>query len=89
MALRFRPSWEHRRGFTTSTSWKNENLCAISTDLFTCRSVVLPGRAAFAAGPADSYLARAKIDERAERSEGQFDLSSYEATYVFQVFNRR
>jgi uncharacterized GH25 family protein len=47
------------------------------------------GRITFVPPSADSYLARAKIDEKAERSEGQFDLSSYEATYVFQVFNRR
>jgi uncharacterized GH25 family protein len=47
------------------------------------------GRVTVVAGSADSYLARAKVDERAERSEGQFDLSSYEATYVFQVYNRR
>lgn len=47
------------------------------------------GRITFVTGPADSYLVRAKVDERAERSEGQFDLSSYEATYVFQVYNRR
>ena len=47
------------------------------------------GRVRIAAGAADSYLARAKFDERSERKEGQYDLSSYEATYVFQVFNRR
>ena len=46
------------------------------------------GRVRIAAGAADSYLARAKFDERSERKEGQYDLSSYEATYVFQVFNR-
>ena len=47
------------------------------------------GRVRIAAGAADSYLARAKFDERSERKEGQYDLSSFEATYVFQVFNRR
>jgi uncharacterized GH25 family protein len=46
------------------------------------------GRVRIAAGAADSYLARAKFDERSERKAGQYDLSSYEATYVFQVFNR-
>ena len=46
------------------------------------------GQIRFKAGPADSYLARAKFDERSEGSEGRYDLSSYEATYVFQVFNR-
>jgi uncharacterized GH25 family protein len=46
------------------------------------------GQISFTAGPADWYLTRAKFDERAERAEGQYDLSSYEATYVFQVFNR-
>jgi hypothetical protein len=40
------------------------------------------------AGAADSYLVRFKFDERSERKEGQYDLSSYESTYVFQVFNR-
>jgi uncharacterized GH25 family protein len=46
------------------------------------------GRVSFTAGPADSYLVRVKAEERTERLEGQYDLSSYEATYVFQVFNR-
>jgi uncharacterized GH25 family protein len=46
------------------------------------------GRVGFPAGPADIYLVRAKSEERTERIEGQYDLSSYEATYVFQVFNR-
>jgi uncharacterized GH25 family protein len=45
------------------------------------------GRVGFPAGPADTYLVRAKSEERTERIEGQYDLSSYEATYVFQVFN--
>jgi uncharacterized GH25 family protein len=46
------------------------------------------GRVSVIAGAADSYLVRFKFDERSERKEGQYDLSSYEATYVFQVFNR-
>lgn len=46
------------------------------------------GTISFKAGTADVYLVRLKFDERTERSEGQFDLSSYGATYVFQVFNR-
>jgi uncharacterized GH25 family protein len=46
------------------------------------------GRVNFTAGPADFYLARVKFDERSERAEGNYDLSTYEATYVFQVFNR-
>jgi uncharacterized GH25 family protein len=46
------------------------------------------GRVSIMAASADSYLVRFKFDERSERQEGQYDLSSYEATYVFQVFNR-
>ena len=46
------------------------------------------GRVSFAVGPADSYLARMKIDEETFRSDGQKDKASYESTYVFQVFNR-
>jgi uncharacterized GH25 family protein len=46
------------------------------------------GRAAFAVGPADSYLARVNLAEETPRSDGQVDKSSYESTYVFQVFNR-
>jgi len=46
------------------------------------------GRVAFAVGPADFYLARVKIDEESPRPDGQKDKSSYESTYVFQVFNR-
>ncbi len=45
------------------------------------------GQVSFSAGPADTYLIRVKFEERNERSEGQYDLSAYEATYVFQVFN--
>ncbi|HEV8342760.1 MAG TPA: DUF4198 domain-containing protein [Candidatus Binatia bacterium] len=41
------------------------------------------GRIRFIAGPADFYLSRVKFDEAGER-----DKSTYEATYVFQVFNR-
>jgi uncharacterized GH25 family protein len=46
------------------------------------------GRVSFAVGPADFYLARVKIDEESPRPDGQKDKSSYESTYVFQVFNR-
>jgi hypothetical protein len=46
------------------------------------------GRVTFTVGPADSYLARVKIDEETPRPDGQKDKSSYESTYVFQVFNR-
>jgi hypothetical protein len=46
------------------------------------------GTIGFKAGPPDFYLVRLKFDERGERSEGRFDLSSYQATYVFKVFNR-
>jgi uncharacterized GH25 family protein len=47
------------------------------------------GRVTFTPDAADYYLARAKFDEKSERGDGQHDLSSYEATYVFQTFNRR
>ena len=46
------------------------------------------GRVSITAGAADYYLVRTKFDERSERKEGLYDLSSYGATYVFQVFNR-
>ena len=46
------------------------------------------GRVTFAVGPADSYLARVKIDEETSRPDGQKDKASYESTYVFPVFNR-
>jgi uncharacterized GH25 family protein len=46
------------------------------------------GRVTFVVGPADSYLARVKIDEETPRPDGQKDKASYESTYVFQVFNR-
>jgi uncharacterized GH25 family protein len=46
------------------------------------------GQVTFSAGAADAYLMRVKFEERTERREGEYDLSSYEATYVFQVFNR-
>jgi uncharacterized GH25 family protein len=46
------------------------------------------GRVTFPIGPADSYLARVKIDEETPRPDGQKDKASYESTYVFQVFNR-
>jgi uncharacterized GH25 family protein len=46
------------------------------------------GRVTFGVGPADSYLARVKFDEETPRPDGQKDKTSYESTYVFQVFNR-
>lgn len=46
------------------------------------------GRVNFPVGPADSYLARVKIDEETPRPDAQKDKASYESTYVFQVFNR-
>jgi uncharacterized GH25 family protein len=46
------------------------------------------GRVTFTVGPADWYLARVKLDEENPRPDGQVDKSSYESTYVFQVFNR-
>ena len=46
------------------------------------------GRVTFTVGAADSYLARVKIDEESARPDGRKDKASYEATYVFQVFNR-
>ena len=46
------------------------------------------GRVTFAIDAADLYLARVKIDEETPRPDGQKDKSSYESTYVFQVFNR-
>ncbi len=45
------------------------------------------GQINFTAGRPDTYLMRVKFEERTERSEGQYDLTTYEATYVFQVFN--
>jgi uncharacterized GH25 family protein len=46
------------------------------------------GQVTFSAGAPDTYLMRVKFEERSERREGEYDLSAYEATYVFQVFNR-
>jgi uncharacterized GH25 family protein len=46
------------------------------------------GRVTFGIGAADSYLARVKIDEETPRPDGQKDKTSYESTYVFQVFHR-
>lgn len=46
------------------------------------------GRVNFPIGPADSYLARVKLDEETARPDGLKDKASYESTYVFQVFNR-
>jgi len=42
----------------------------------------------FQTGPADYYLVRVKLDEEGERAQGQYEKSSYEATYVFQAFRR-
>lgn len=47
------------------------------------------GRVVFTVGPADFYLASMKLEEETPRADGQADKSSYESTYVFQVFNRR
>lgn len=46
------------------------------------------GRVTFGIGPSDSYLARVNLDEEKPRPDGRADKNSYEATYVFQVFNR-
>lgn len=46
------------------------------------------GRVTFTAGAADFYLARIKFDEESERVEGRYEKSTYEATYVFPIFNR-
>ena len=46
------------------------------------------GRVTFPVGPSDSYLARVNLEEEHPRPDGQADKNSYEATYVFQVFNR-
>jgi uncharacterized GH25 family protein len=46
------------------------------------------GRVTFHAGAADHHLARVKFDEQGEKAEGRYEKSTYEATYVFQVFNR-
>jgi uncharacterized GH25 family protein len=46
------------------------------------------GRVIFAVGPSDYYLSRVIVTEETPRPDGQVDKSSYEATYVFQVFNR-
>ena len=45
------------------------------------------GRVTFSVERADFYLARVKFEEESPRPDGQADKSSYEATYVFQVFN--
>jgi uncharacterized GH25 family protein len=47
------------------------------------------GRVTFKVGPADLYLTRVKFDEEATSgTDGKKEKSSYEATFVFQVFNR-
>lgn len=46
------------------------------------------GRISFIAPAVDYYLVRAKYDERNDRREGEYDLSSYEASLAFQIFNR-
>lgn len=46
------------------------------------------GRVSLPVGPADLYLARVKLDEEIARADGLKDKSSFESTYVFQVFNR-
>jgi uncharacterized GH25 family protein len=39
-------------------------------------------------GPADFYLARVKFDEEGTNAEGKKEKTSYEGTFVFQIFNR-
>lgn len=46
------------------------------------------GRITLAVDSPDLYLVRAMVEDKDGRSEGQYELSSYEATYDFQVFNR-
>ena len=47
------------------------------------------GRVTFNSGPADLYLTRVKFDEDATSpADGKKEKNSYEATFVFQVFNR-
>lgn len=46
------------------------------------------GRIKVTVGAADTYLARVKFEEASKQSSGQLEKNSYEATYVFQVFNR-
>jgi uncharacterized GH25 family protein len=46
------------------------------------------GRVKFEVRSSDSYLARVNLEEESRRPDGQADKNSYEATYVFQVFNR-
>src|SRR5262245_41450859 len=47
------------------------------------------GRVSFTVGPADLYLARIKVDEDGlPTAQGKREKGSYEATFVFQVFNR-
>ncbi|HET9550109.1 MAG TPA: DUF4198 domain-containing protein, partial [Candidatus Binatia bacterium] len=46
------------------------------------------GRVHVTVGAPDTYLARVKFDEDVRQSSEQTDKNSYEATYVFQVFNR-
>ncbi len=45
------------------------------------------GRIKVTVGAADAYLARVKFDEDIRQASGRIDKESYEATYVFQVFN--
>jgi uncharacterized GH25 family protein len=46
------------------------------------------GQVNFVVGPSDSYLARVNLEIESPRPDGRSDKNSYEATYVFQVFNR-
>ena len=46
------------------------------------------GQVNFVVGPSDSYLARVNLAVESPRPDGRADKNSYEATYVFQVFNR-
>ena len=46
------------------------------------------GRVTFNVPKPDLYLTRVKLDEDGEKIEGQYEKSTYEATFVFPVFNR-
>jgi hypothetical protein len=46
------------------------------------------GRITVIVGAPDHYLARVKFEEEGKQPSGQSEKISYEATYVFQVFNR-
>ena len=45
------------------------------------------GRVRLTVGPADTYLARVKFVQENQPAKGRLEKDSYEATYVFSVFN--